>query len=93
LSQLVSHQTHEVLSFESQPYTGHAERFIRVNSSRTVIQQVTNRLVLVVKRTNELVCFSALRQESEPTNRERRIAMEGQEKPLSLHAPKALYTI
>ena len=29
-------------------------------------------------------------QESEPTNRERRIAMESYEKPLSLHTPQPL---
>ena len=66
--------------------------------------KVTNGVVLVVKRTNEPVSiishpyqrfFRVMDRmeghESEPTNRERRIAMEGLEKPLSLHTPQPLY--
>ena len=62
------------MSFESQLYTGHAATYgpkkrldTSMPESRTVIQQVTNGLVLVVKRTNESKIYQSHEQESEPT--------------------------
>ena len=83
------------MNFESQPYDNTKPTIVLLwNHRGSYHTQVTNGLVLVVKRTNEpsmsySLCKSG--QESEPTNRERRIAMKGLEKSFSPHTPQPLY--